>query len=97
MTKVIDKLEAVFPNNHKEIMYVRSDLERLRDGLFNKNNALPAALMISSGVKIGSSVAAAIASGTTIATGGLALPILFLLLYGGVLASNIGKEFDKPC
>jgi hypothetical protein len=53
--------------------------------------------MISSGVKIGSSVAAAIASGTTIATGGLALPILFLLLYGGVLASNIGKEFDKPC
>ena len=97
LTKVIDKLEAVFPNNHKEIMYVRSDLERLRDGIFNKNNALPAALMISSGVKIGSSVAAAIASGTTIATGGLALPILFLLLYGGVLASNIGKEFDKPC
>ena len=88
ISKALDILEILNPQNKKQIQDTRSTLQKLKDGIFKADNIVPA-----TGVGI---AVAKVAQGL-IATGephsATAGAILMLLLYGERFVRNIAKEF----
>lgn len=93
ISKVLDKLEIMCPDNHRDIVYVRSTFEKIKDGLFNKQNLITGMFTTNMAVKAGSVFAAKGAAALCDPTG-ITLSIL-TLLYAGTILNNVRKEFKK--
>ena len=95
ISKILDKLEIIAPNKKKEIQYARSTLERLKDGIFNKQNLIPMVFGTQAAISLGTT-ATAVAAGAASA-GTLVLPIVLLAFYGLTVIGNIRREYKKEC
>lgn len=94
ISKVLDKLEIMCPDNHRDIVYTRSTFEKIKDGLFNKQNLITGGVATGIGVKAGAVFAAKGAAALCDPTG--ITFALLTLLYAGTVINNVRKEFKKP-
>ncbi len=93
ISKVLDKLEKTFPDQSRDIIYVRSTFERLRDGI--KKSIFPAALAVNTGSRLLNVLHQGVAAGAMTCDPTMLLVLSFM--YGTSVYNNIKKEFDKPC
>ena len=93
ISKVLDKLEKTFPDQSRDIVYVRSTFERIKDGI--KKSIFPGALALNTGSRLLHTLQAGVTAGAM--TGDPIMLSVLTLMYGFSAFSNIKKEFDKPC
>lgn len=93
ISKVLDKLEIMCPDNHRDIVYVKSTFEKIKDGLFNKQNLITGGIATGMAVKAGTAFAAKGAAALCDPTG--ITFALLALLYAGTVVNNVRKEFKK--